>query len=331
MIKSLLIYRYVIIIITMHFGFYSYCKSQNLIQNGSFENYTSPIDCIYGGFDNANAPYNHVLNNWFSLNTPDYLNSNCNPSTWHSAPANYYGYINAYNGSSYIGAVFYSGNTSEIKEYIYQNLSQPLQSGKIYCLNFYISRADASRGAIKNIGAYFSPTLPVLNPSMYINANPQVFANSFISDTLNWVLIQGCFTAVGGEQFITIGNFNSNSNTDTMTTASSYSLAANFPGWSYYYIDDIALIDQSTVEISEIYKENRFEVYPNPNNGIFTISGEDIQKIEIINVAGQLLRQESINSKTHQLQINDFTQGIYFIKVNYTNGLSVNKKVIVNP
>jgi len=53
--------------------------AQNLISNGSFENYTNPIDCAAGGFDNngVGIPVPHVLNNWYNFNSPDYFNSVC--------------------------------------------------------------------------------------------------------------------------------------------------------------------------------------------------------------------------------------------------------------
>lgn len=304
--------------------------SQNLIQNGSFENYTIPSDCVYGGFDNASAPYNHILDNWNAFNTPDYFNSFCNSATWHSVPSNYYGYANAKNGNSYIGIVAYSGNTTEIKEYIYQQFSQPLQGGKTYCLTFNIIRADASRGAIKNIGAYFSNSLPSMVSSAYINVTPQMENQiGFIIDTTQWTQIQGCFTAVGGEQFITIGNFNSNANTDTMTTNSNYSVATNFPGWSYYYIDDITLIDQTTVGVNELGNGSSFEVYPNPTNDILNIDIKNFNKenlnVNIIDVIGkEVLKSDYKN----QLDISFLEKGIYFVSIQQNSKTLGVKKII---
>ena len=84
--------------------------------------------------------------------------------------------------------------------------------------------------------------------------------------------------------------------------------------------------------IKQLENENEFSLYPNPNNGIFTINSKEVlHKIEVTDIAGQTLFSESTSEKTHQLHLNNFTQGIYFIKVNYVNGLSTTKKVIVNP
>jgi hypothetical protein len=93
---------------------------------------------------------------------------------------------------------------------------------------------------------------------------------------------------------------------------------------------DEITVTVSPVGINEININNAFTLQPNPTNGLINISSKfEMQKIEVMNVAGQILLQESINSKTHQLQLQNFSQGIYFIKVYYPNGLSVSKKVIV--
>ncbi len=307
-------------------------NSQNLIQNSGFENYTSPINCIAGGFDNYNnTPVNHVVDNWYGLNSPDYFNNLCSSSSWYNAPNGIFGYCYPYQGNAHVGFMMFYGQ-GDTKEYIYQQLSLPLQAGKIYCLSFFISRADRKECAVHSIGAYFSNNVQSVGTIGYVNTTPQVINQSgFITDTTQWTEIQGCFTASGGEQYITIGNFNSNLNTDTLNVGTNNPIPSD-TYYSYYYIDNITLIDQTTVGVNELYKESDFEVYPNPNNGIFTISSKDIiQKIEVTNIAGQTLFTETTAEKTKQLQLNHFAQGIYFIKVSYSDGLSITKKVIVNP
>ena len=95
---------------------------------------------------------------------------------------------------------------------------------------------------------------------------------------------------------------------------------------------DIITVSVSPTGINELNINSPIILQPNPTTGLITISSiYEMQKIEVTNIAGQILLQETINSKTHQLQLNNFSQAIYFIKVNYSNGLSVTKKVIVNP
>lgn len=94
--------------------------------------------------------------------------------------------------------------------------------------------------------------------------------------------------------------------------------------------NDAITVTVSPTGINELNINNSITLQPNPTNGLISISCRvEMQKIEIINVAGQILLPETISAKTHQLQLQNFSQGIYFIKVYYPNGLSVTRKVIV--
>src|SRR5690606_33209531 len=96
-----------------------------------------------------------------------------------------------------------------------------LTAGKSYCIAFYVCLAEVSKYAIKEIGAYLdNGTIDTtknysLPQTMY---TPQVANTSgMLSDTANWVRIQGSFIANGTEQFITIGNFNDKTHTTYIT------------------------------------------------------------------------------------------------------------------
>ena len=220
--------------------------AQNLINNGSFENATG-VDCN-GGFYSSTFPNPKVLHLWEQFQSPDYFVSTWNPGGF-SVPYSWWGNSYAKHGDAYIGLAAFLGDY-ETKEYIYQQLSTPLITGKQYCINFYVSRADRVTHAIKNIGALFSVNLPDYSNS-YISDIPQVVnQNGFIIDTINWVQIQGCFTAQGGEKYVTIGNFNSNANTDTIYVGTNNKMLGTGND-AYYYIDDITLYDQSTVGVEE--------------------------------------------------------------------------------
>jgi hypothetical protein len=70
-------------------------------------------------------------------------------------------------------------------------------------------------------------------------------------------------------------------------------------------------------------------ISPNPTNGALKINSSfTLQKVEVINIAGQVLLSEKAIEKSHQLHLQNFAEGIYFIKVTYNNGMSVTKKVI---
>ena len=300
------------LLITTSVFLFNNSHSQNLIQNSSFENSTN-VDC-YGGFYDGTLPNAHTLVDWYQFNSPDYFSSSCGPGGY-SVPNSLFGYSAAKQGSAFVGFGGYAGIGNENKEYLYQQLATPLVNGKTYLLSFYVTLADASNGAIKNIGAFFCSSLPTLTSFSYINVTPQIENQSgFITDTLNWVQIQGLYNALGGEQYVIFGNFNSNANTDTIKVNTTSTLTTSYPRLSYYYIDDITLIDQANVGINETLIVNDFEVYPNPTTSVLNISDKKNQYknsiIEIKNTLGQVvLTVPFIN----QINLSDLSAGIYFV------------------
>jgi gliding motility-associated-like protein len=77
---------------------------------------------------------------------------------------------------------------------------------------------------------------------------PDFESNTIISDTLNWVQIQGQFSANGTERFITIGNFRTDANTN-----SSQVKPLNLPPnqiTAYYYVDDISVVEINNANAS---------------------------------------------------------------------------------
>lgn len=301
------------------------CKSQNLITNGSFENYTNPIDCGAYGFDNYYlGPPPHVLDNWYAIASPDYFNRICP-----SVPANYFGYSQPKSGDAYVGAgIYYRG--SVIKEYFYQHLASPLISGKTYCLSFFVTRSNIIPYAIKNIGAYFSNSLPTVVNGWEINANPQVVSASIISDTVLWTQIQGCFIANGGEQYVTIGNFTQNSMTDTLN-AGTNNLIINGETVSYYFFDDFTLVDQTSVGLDDIAKTIGFEIYPNPNTGLLKFSNLQYTNgdynVKILDLYGKEVINEVLKE---ELDISSFDKGVYTLLLYKNKQLVVTKKVMKN-
>jgi hypothetical protein len=294
--------------------------SQNLIRNGSFETYTEPINWnnwTGNFFDASVVPTQRILSDWDEFNSADLFTAACT-HTYAGVPKNRFGDIYAKDGSNVVGfePVY---NNSETKEYIYQQLVSPLQAGNVYCLSFFVSRADRISYAVKSIGAYFSTNLQMPNGSGYINKIPQVLNQSgFITDTIGWTQIQGCFTANGGEQYITIGNFNSNANTDTLRIQPVNALSTTTVDIAYYYIDEITLIDQTTVGVNELSNGSGFEIYPNPANDVINFQFSNTiekRKVELYDAIGNLVLERDASSNNLSLTTDNLSNGVYFYTI----------------
>ena len=73
---------------------------------------------------------------------------------------------------------------------------------------------------------------------------------------------------------------------------------------------------------------NEVVVYPNPANDIITIEGKDvnIDKIEILNVLGQLTFSSEFKGSKVQINTSNLDQGVYFVKI-HSAGKSVMKSL----
>jgi hypothetical protein len=95
-------------------------------------------------------------------------------------------------------------------EYIETRLAEPLVAGRSYYVEFYIHPPKtASVQALSSFGALFTKDSLVTQTGGYIEAMPQVLVcdTVVLNDQAHWRKISGCFTAKGGEAFLTIGCF----------------------------------------------------------------------------------------------------------------------------
>ncbi len=95
-------------------------------------------------------------------------------------------------------------------EYIETKLDEPLEAGMSYYLEFFIHPpAGANWQALTTFGALFTSEKIITSNTDYIKALPQVLVcdTVVLNNSHNWQKISGCFTAKGGEQYLTIGCF----------------------------------------------------------------------------------------------------------------------------
>ncbi|MBA3681762.1 MAG: gliding motility-associated C-terminal domain-containing protein [Bacteroidetes bacterium] len=216
--------------------------SQNLIKNYSSESFSICPD-NNGQIDRVLYYYkpNYTSTDYFNSCAPTFTS---NPFAFVGVPNNYFGAQNPKTGQGYLGVIVYSPILTSYREYISTQLSKTLQLNKKYCVTFYASLAEISRFSIKNIGFNFtsdsSKTLPPPNQTPLI-LNPSFENNVNIDDTLNWIKVQNQYSATGVENYITIGNFRDNANTNVISTKI---LTGNSNiDCSYYYIDDISVVE----------------------------------------------------------------------------------------
>lgn len=64
-------------------------------------------------------------------------------------------------------------------------------------------------------------------------------------------------------------------------------------------------------------------LYPNPNNGQFTINNEQftINNVDVYDVYGKLLKTVEVNANTVELDVRDLSSGMYFVRISTEKGV----------
>lgn len=222
-------------------------------------------------------------------------------------------------GGAYAGiGVFSNGPTDTTwMEYICGQLSEPLLSGKEYCVEFYVSLFDLSGFAIENMGIHFSRdklSYYTVQGSVF-PAMPQVeHQGGLLNDTINWMKVEGSFVAAGGEKHFIIGNFRKNSQS-VFVAIPTGTFAA------YYLIDDVSVwycSPDTTPAVPEPVIPNVFTPNGDGYNDRFEITHAeywDLQQV-IYNRWGQILfesRNGSFWDGTYRG--NPCAEGAYFYKI----------------
>lgn len=217
-------------------------RGQNLVLNPSFEQYTLCPNDIgqIARCQSWRVPPGHN-------SSTDYFNACYVPGSGgtYSAdvPAHTLGYQWPATGNAYAGIIIGYQQFFEGREYMQGELSQPLVAGIEYQLQMKCAFRDSVHNS-NAVGMYLSasPNLPMPSPdnSLAIPVTPQ-FNPPVTGDSLNWTLVTGSYTAVGGEQYITIGNFRNNANT--------VGLGYNIPQQvqAYMFVDDVRVIRMTEV------------------------------------------------------------------------------------
>ncbi|MBR3730380.1 MAG: T9SS type A sorting domain-containing protein [Bacteroidales bacterium] len=68
-------------------------------------------------------------------------------------------------------------------------------------------------------------------------------------------------------------------------------------------------------------------IYPNPSNGIFTIQGKDIRKVEVFDTYGQVILSKEVKSDHEQIDLSNNPAAVYFIRVITEEGI-ITKQLI---
>ena len=80
------------------------------------------------------------------------------------------------------------------------------------------------------------------------------------------------------------------------------------------------------------FTNNKLAIYPNPNNGIFTVllknDDSEATTIQVLNINGQVVYSENATNNSFELQLNDLGKGIYFLRAKQNDVTETQKFII---
>ncbi len=323
--------KHIVRILILTICFYSKAYSQNLVPNPSFENYdTCPTSSSQISFA---IPWQGI-----TTNSSDYFNS-CNIGGPSVPLVGGGGFQYARTGNAYAGVWLVNGYYSNYREYIRVKLNSSLELDSCYLIEFYCNLHNLSRYGINKIGALLSNS-PVNNVGpgpfdLVLQYSPQIESNMFLNDTLNWMKISARYTALGGEEYITIGNFRTDILTDTIHVGGS-----NYNG-SYYFIEDVRVekipnCDSTLLNIEANKKNYNLKLYPNPNDGrmnfVYDLVESEKGELVIYDISGRTIQSFKLQIGTNNQLFIDETKlgsGVYFYKVLINEKITTSDKLII--
>lgn len=242
-----------------------HCYAQNLVPNGSFEEYDN---CPH--FDG----YVEYATGWYNLhtNSADYFNS-CNGGTVVGVPLNQFGYQFAADGDAYMGMATSSPwGGLWYREYIGIELNQPLIPGVPVCLSFKTAMGgfgswagNSTPYSCNGIGLKFFMQFPTdWNEFLYPNS-AALHLDVVPTDTAIWYFVSDIYVPDSAYEFIAVGNFFENALLElTRIDSTGY---GTLPA-AYAFVDDIRTsFDLSYCTMTGVIDEPlrpKWTIYPNP-------------------------------------------------------------------
>jgi hypothetical protein len=299
---------------------------QNLVPNGTFDHQDS---CLPGSLVSG-----YMVEPWIEWSSPDFFHP-CNEESY-SVPSNFFGFEEPLAGRGYVGIAGYV-STVLFREFVSVKLTDSLTQNIDYHASFHVSMSDSMWYATRNVGVLFTENEPPVDLPSLLSLTPQVryAGGTFLAEKDGWTKIEGSFTAQGGERYLTIGNFDTDEETDTFFVQGGGvppSHSEIFWSGAYYYIDAVSVIPDSVYlsigknEATEPF----FNLFPNPASDVLTIECSDfIQSIAVFDMYGRLVHRADGRKQNHiVILIDDLIAGVYNIDVIDDTGQRLSKRIL---
>lgn len=312
------------------FLFPSVLMAQNLVPNPSFEDYTQ-LPTTQGEWSSCVSWTNAgglPVGGYYG--DPDYFHLMGGPPV--QLPSTPPAYVQPFAGDAIMGFLGYHEpyqTTGDIREYLMVPLTEPLDSGTNYSISFWITNGESTIGhkfSCDGIGVNFSMNPLNQGGPSYINQPAEVeIAGDQWSTT--WEKITLYYQADSAYTHLTIGNFNSDANTNITLQITD---PVPFNG-AYYFIDSVDV--HRHLSSSEVGENTlpEISIYPNPAQDIVHVSihSAEIELLELQDLSGAVILRQQVTGMNTQMDVSQLPKGLYFIHARNSAGIRVQTRKLI--
>jgi outer membrane protein OmpA-like peptidoglycan-associated protein len=211
----------------------------NLVLNPSFEEFQDKIPC---NFYYNYKEFNYAITNWKTPNQgkPHIFNVlECEPDFFYSSVEDS---LLPHSGNTMLSIKTYKGG-QDYQEYIQGTLKEPLEKGKYYYIEFYISRNFNAKYASNNLGICLIDNPSFKNEKGPIELSPDFYLKDIIfTKKGEWIKISKTVKARSNSKYFIIGNFFDFDKTEHVIASEPRAEGNSALGTATYFIDDVLVI-----------------------------------------------------------------------------------------
>lgn len=123
-----------------------------------------------------------------------------------------------------------------------------------------------------------------------------------------------------------------------ITTTGNYLIKTDCQG-NYTFWDTVSCYPYATIDttndttitpngVIDIQQASNVVIYPNPSEGIFTVSGTGIRQIELFDLTGKFIFKKEESGPSITIDLSAYKKGLYFVKIVTNSETSIKKLVI---
>lgn len=295
----------------------SAAQAQNLVPNGSFEQYIYCPDDISQFYDN--------IVGWSVVSaSPDYFNE-CRDSFDLGVPSNWLGYQAAAGGSGYAGLVTFNGDVPFYRELIEAELTNSLEIGVPVQLSIQVALGGfgsdhdyTTKWTTRGIGLRLS-TQPFPWPQSSYPNSAHLYFDEVLTDTMEWHELTSTYIPDSAYRFITIGNFFEDSLSAPVLIDSTAEVDA-----AYVFVDEVCVSLDPAYCGAHIGMNEMSDfqplVFPNPVEEELHVvlpTSSRSMAASIRDIAGRLMGKFQMQPSTSDrtLDVSYLPEGIYVLHV----------------